>query len=154
MWWLITILGAASVLISAILYRYRDSLNVKYKGGSPKTLTIWGITSGSVFIVLGVLGFFFPKVLVWVKVYSETSENISTTLGVLGFLAVQALLVFGLLYIVVYKRLIRRKESELVPGILILGALSAIYWVWIIWSGNVDKGFKEPFRYLYKLIHR
>lgn len=151
--WEYIVFGFVLILFSTILYRNRGNPHVHYEGGSPKKVTTWSVIMGIVMITIGILGYFFPKILEWMRAYSGTMDHLSSAFEILGFLALQALLVYGLFYTLIYKRIMRREESDLLPGILFFAVISIAYWAWIFGTNKFDK-FKEPFQYLYQLIFK
>jgi len=150
--WALIVFGAAFTLISTLFYRQRNSWNVHYEAGSPEFVTLCAVVSGLALFILGILSYLFPKVEEWTVVYSETADNASSVYDILVFLALQGLLVFGLFYTVIYKLIIKRENTDLLPGVLIFTAVSVIYWGVIFWSDSFDTVYKAPFQNLYRLI--
>jgi hypothetical protein len=151
-WWGYIALGIGTILFSAILYRYRNSPNVEFKGGSPRTVTTFAIIVGLVLIVVGISGYFYPKVMGGWETFTKATERLSDIWDILGFLALQVLLVCGIVYTLVWKALFKREKSDLLPAVLIFTVLSAIYRAWIFGAGKFDSVYKEPFQYIYNLL--
>jgi hypothetical protein len=151
-WWGYIALGVGVILFSAILYKYRNSPNVEFEGGSPRTVTTFAIIVGLVLIAVGFSGYFIPAVIRGWETLSKVMESLSEIWDILGFLAVQALLICALLYALVWKTIIKREKSDLLPIVLIFTALSAIYWVWIFAAKKLESVYIEPFQYIHNLL--
>jgi hypothetical protein len=145
-WWGYTALGLGLMAFAMLLYAGRDSPNVRIEGGSPRVVTAVFVVIGFVVMLLGILGYFMPNVLRWMKIYSNTAESLSSIGVVVTFLGLQVLLIFGIFYALF------TRATDLLPGLMILTVLSGLYWAWVFWTGKFEQGYIAPFKYVYKLF--
>ena len=141
------LVGVGIVLISWLFYAYRDSDFVTFEGGTPGCVTAGFNIIGFILIVIGVWGYFNPRVLEWMEIYSTTAENAENAWEVAVFIFWQIALVVGLVYSIFFD-----DDNDLLRGLLIFLAISTCYWIFVISTGRFERWIIGPFRYFYDLL--
>lgn len=153
-WWGYIAIGIALIVFIVLLYLNRDSPNVNFEGAPPRLVTKVFIIIGTVLIILGVVGYFFPIVLRRAEVVYESAQILESVYYLIGALALQALLVFISFYTIVYKLFIKGEKSDLLPAVIFFTALMVISWLIVLLTGKFDYSYKEPFLKFMNLFSR
>ena len=149
-WWTFLLLGSIFLGLFILFYR-KGKIKFEKLSSWEFLKTGYGLLMAVGFIVVGIVGFFVPKILSPANKYVQATQNISDIGEVLLAIFWQVAFFSAFIYCSLYKPIIKKDKSNVGVGIFLISAL-ILSWIVVYFTGRFREYFVDPFVDLFHLI--
>ncbi len=160
-WWALALIGLSIMALCAWIVFDRDVNDPGVEASSPpgcsKELIVLVVAlQGVVLLIVGVVGAFYPQVLIWVGAYSEANDIVDTANDLIWFFIVSiavTVVCIGLLVRGIVRLAQGKTGHQGLWASLFWLALFLSYYAWIYFTNRWDELFFQPLADFFSLLY-